>query len=177
MEGFVVFDYWDRYEEAAKIAVAGATGFADDVDYSLHLTCDLNNAGDAKWRLEEVRRIVATTKSGKEMEPIIPKVVRAQPFKHVGEFLVGHDGERWIPIHACLPASKLVPVVPGATDAVIGMLGDLAEIFMEHGAVNQQIGKFYPYKDAMAADTWSLPEDIKRLGRPGRTHESWQPWT
>jgi FAD/FMN-containing dehydrogenase len=142
------------------------------------------------------------------------------------------NGKRWIPIHACLPASKLVPVyeatiayfkskqdvldkykintshltgssgtdivfepafyypdalktfhlrnlepadaekykdlpaVPGATDAVIGMLGDLAEIFIEHGAVNQQIGKFYPYKDAMAADTWSLLEDIKRSVDP-----------
>ncbi len=219
-------------KEATKMAVAGATGFADDIDYSLHLTFDSNNAQDAAWRLTEARRIVGETASGKEMEPIIPKVVRAQPFKHVGEFLVGHDGERWIPIHACLPASKLVPVyeatmayfeskkdvlnkykintshltgssgtdivfepafyypdalktfhlrnlepadaekykdlpaVPGATNAVIDMLGDLAEIFMEHGAVNQQIGKFYLYKQVMAPDTWALLEDIKRSVDP-----------
>jgi D-lactate dehydrogenase (cytochrome) len=221
-------------KEAAKLAVAGVTGFADGIEYSLHLTVDSNNAADAKWRLAELRRIVATTTSGKDMEPVIPKVVRATPFKHVGEFLVGHAGERWIPIHACLPASKLVPVyeatmayfeskqdildkfnintshltgssgtdiifepafyypdalktfhlrnlepadaekyrglpaVPGATDAVIEMLHGLAQIFMEHGAVNQQIGKFYPYKDSMDANTWSILEDIKQAVDPQR---------
>jgi D-lactate dehydrogenase (cytochrome) len=221
-------------KEATKLAVAGITGFADGIEYSLHLTVDSNNAADAKWRLAEIRRIVATTTSGKDMEPVIPKVIRATPFKHVGEFLVGHAGERWIPIHACLPASKLVPVyeatmayfeskqdvldkfnintshltgssgtdiifepafyypdalktfhlrnlepadaekyrglpaVPGATDAVIEMLHGLAQIFMEHGAVNQQIGKFYPYKDAMDANTWSILEDIKQAVDPRR---------
>lgn len=219
-------------KEAAKMAIAGATGFADDVDYSLHITVDSHSAEDARWRLAEIRRIVATTRSGRDMEPVIPKVVRATPFQHVGEFLVGNDGERWVPIHACVPASKLVPVyeatvayfesqrevlerfnictshliatagtdivfepafyypdamttfqlrnlepadaekyrslpaVPGATDAVIGMLGDLAQLFMEHGAVNQQIGKFYPYKDAMDPATWSILEDIKRSVDP-----------
>lgn len=219
-------------KEAAKMAVAGATGFAEGVNYSLHLTIDSDNAADVRWRLAEVRRIVASTKSGKEMEPVIPKVVRAQPFKHVGEFIVGHEGERWIPIHACLPASKLVdvyeatmayfeskrdvlarysistshltgssgtdivfepafyypdalkefhlrnlepadvekykdlPVVGGATDAVIEMLGGLAQIFMEHGAVNQQLGKFYPYKDALNANTWSVLEGVKRVVDP-----------
>jgi len=218
-------------KEAAKMAVAGATGFADEVNYSLHLTFDSNNAADAAWRLAEARRIVAKTASGKEMEPIIPKVVRAQPFKHVGEFIVGHDGERWIPIHACLPASKLVPVyeatmayfaskrdvlnkynistshltgssgtdivfepafyypdalkefhyrnlepadarrykdlpATGATEEVILMLGDLAQIFMEHGAVNQQLGKFYPYKAALNADTWAILEGVKQVVDP-----------
>ncbi len=219
-------------KEAAKLALAGATGFADDVDYSMHLTFDSNNADDARWRLEEARRIVAITASGREMEPVIPKVVRAQPFKHVGEFIVGHDGERWIPIHACLPASKLIevyeatvtyfeskrhilnkyrintshltgssgtdivfepafyypdalkefhlrnlepadakkykdlPAVPGATAAVINMLSDLAQIFMEHGAVNQQLGKFYPYKDALNQETWQVLEGIKQIVDP-----------
>ena len=218
-------------KEAAKMAVAGASGFADDVAYSLHLTFDAKNEADAAWRLAEARRIVASTASGKEMEPIIPKVVRAQPFKHVGEFIVGHEGERWIPIHACLPASKLVDVYEatmnyfesqkdvltkysistshltgssgtdivfepafyypdalkefhyrnlepedarkyrglpetGATAEVVRMLADLATIFMEHGAVNQQIGKFYPYKDALDNNTWDLLEGFKLVVDP-----------
>lgn len=218
-------------KEAAKMAVAGATGFADDVDYSIHLTFDSNNEADAAWRLSEARRIVSQTESGKEMEPIIPKVVRAQPFKHVGEFIVGHEGERWIPIHACLPASKLIDVYEatmayfdsqkdilekysintshltgssgndivfepafyypdslkefhyrnlepadamkykdlpdtGATQEVVRMLDDLAQIFMEHGAVNQQLGKFYPYKAALNQDTWSVLEGVKNVMDP-----------
>ena len=219
-------------KEAAKMAVAGVTGFAEGVDYSLHVTVDSNNPLDARWGVDEIRRIVETTVSGRELEPVIPKVVRAQPFKHVGEFLVGHAGERWIPIHACLPPSKLIPVyeatmryfeskqdvldelnictshltgtsgtdivfepafyypdalktfhlrnlepadaekyrrlpeVPGATNAVIGMLGDLAQIFMDHGAVNQQIGKFYPYREALSPKAWGVLEGIKRVVDP-----------
>lgn len=221
-------------KEAARMAVAGATGFAEGVDYSLHLTVDADHPADVDWRLDRIRRIVAESASGREMEAVIPKVVRAQPFKHVGEFLVGHEGERWIPIHACVPASRLVPVyeatmayfesqrevldrydiatshltgssgtdivfepafyypdalkpfhlrnlepadaeryrdlpaVPGATQAVVRMLGDLARIFMEHGAVNQQLGKFYPYRDALDAETWRILEGIKRVVDPDR---------
>jgi D-lactate dehydrogenase (cytochrome) len=59
-----------------------------------------------------------------------------------------------------------LPAVPGATDAVVEMLGDLAQIFMDHGAVNQQIGKFYPYKEAINRDTWSLLEGIKEVVDP-----------
>jgi D-lactate dehydrogenase (cytochrome) len=185
------------------------------------------HAGDAGWRIAETRRL-ALAAGGRDMDPVIPKVIRATPFQHVGQFLVGHAGERWIPIHACLPASAVKPVfeatmayfrsragtleefniatshltassgtdivfepsfyypdalqtfqlrnlqpadaeryrslpaVPGATAAVIGMLNDLARLFMEHGAVNQQIGKFYPYRDALAPDTWAVLEGIKR---------------
>jgi D-lactate dehydrogenase (cytochrome) len=218
-------------KEAMSVAAAGVSGFAEGVRYSLHATTDAMHRGDAEWRIGEIRRIAAAA-GGREMEPVIPKVIRAMPFKHVGEFLVGHAGERWVPIHACLPASALKPVfeatmayfrsktevlgrfsiatshltgssgndivfepafyypdalttfhmrnlapadaaryrkippVPGATDAVVGMLGDLARIFMEHGAVNQQIGKFYPYREALATDTWSLLCDLKRAVDP-----------
>jgi len=214
-------------KEATKIAVAGATSFADDVAYSLHVCADADHATDAAWRIGEIRRLAASARSGREIEPVIPKVVRAQPFKHVGEFLVGHAGERWIPIHACLPPSQLVPVyeatmayfeskrdildefnistshltgssgndivfepafyypdalkpfhlrnlepddaenyrnltaVPGATDAVVEMLRDLAGIFMDFGAVHQQIGKFYPYRDALDPESWSTLQAIK----------------
>jgi len=46
------------------------------------------------------------------------------------------------------------------------MLGDLAQIFMEHGAVNQQLGKFYPYKAALNADTWAILEGVKQVVDP-----------
>ncbi|MCL4778712.1 MAG: FAD-binding oxidoreductase [Gammaproteobacteria bacterium] len=220
-------------KEAASIAAAGASGFADGVRYSLHMTVDATHDADAAWRLREIKRI-ATAARGREIEPVIPKVIRAMPFKHVGEFLVGHAGERWVPIHACLPASRLKPVfeatmayfagkagvlerfnirtshltgssgtdmifepafyypdalkafhlrnleaadaeryrrlpaVAGASEAVAGMLADLARIFMEHGAVHQQLGRFYPYRESLQPDTWALLEGIKRVVDPGR---------
>jgi D-lactate dehydrogenase (cytochrome) len=218
-------------KEVASIATAGVTGFAEGVEYSLHATTDAAHPADAAWRLAELRRI-AFANRGREIEPVIPKVIRATPFKHVGEFLVGHEGERWIPIHACLPASQVKPVyeatmaylaskadvldryhiatshltgssgtdivfepafyypdalktfqlrnlepadasryrnlpaVPGATDAVIAMLGDLAKIFLEHGAVHQQLGKFYPYRESMSPESWALLAGMKRVVDP-----------
>lgn len=218
-------------KEVASIATAGATGFAEGVRYSLNATIDSSNPADAAWRLAELRRI-ATASRGREVEPVIPKVIRATPFRHVGEFLVGHEGERWIPIHACVPASQLktvfeatmayfaskadvleryhiatshltgssgtdivfepafyypdalktfhlrnlepadseryrnLPAVPGATDAVIGMLGDLARIFTDHGAVHQQLGKFYPFRESLQPGTWALLAGIKEIVDP-----------
>ncbi len=217
--------------EAAGIAVAGATGFADGVAYSLHSTLDAAHPVDAAWRLAEIRRI-AIAAGGREIEPVIPKVVRATPFRHVGEFLVGHAGERWVPIHACLPPSKVagvftdtmayfagkadllarfriatshltgtsgtdivfepafyypdaltpfhlrnlepeaaaryrdLPAVPGASDAVAGMLRDLAGIFREHGAVHQQLGRFYPYRESLEPGTRALLDGLKRVVDP-----------
>jgi D-lactate dehydrogenase (cytochrome) len=214
-------------KDALGVAVAGITGFAQDVRYSLHVTVDALHEADARWRIAEVRRL-AYAAGGRDMDPVIPKMVRATPFQHPGQFLVGHSGERWIPIHACLPASALGPVyeatmayfatkaevlerfgiatshltgssgtdivfepafyypdamrtfqlrnlapaeaeryrtiapVPGATDAVKEMLRDLATLFMEHGAVHQQIGRFYPYLDALAPATRALLQKLKR---------------
>ncbi|MBN8280455.1 MAG: hypothetical protein J0M16_07595, partial [Gammaproteobacteria bacterium] len=206
-------------------------GFADGVAYSLHSTLDAAHPADAAWRLAELRRI-ATAAGGREMDPVIPKVVRATPFRHVGEFLVGHAGERWVPIHACLPASKLktvftatmayfatqadvlarfriatshltgtsgtdivfepafyypdaltpfhlrnlepeaaarwrdLPAVPGASDAVAGMLRDLAGVFRDHGAVHQQLGRFYPYRESLEPGTRALLDGLKKVVDP-----------
>jgi D-lactate dehydrogenase (cytochrome) len=218
-------------KDAIGVAIAGATGFAEGVRYSLHVTADASHEADAHWRIGEARRL-ALAAGGRPMEPVIPKVVRATPFRHPGQFLVGHSGERWIPIHACLPASALTPVfevtmaylrskadvlerfdiatshltassgndivfepafyypdalgsfqlrhlepgdatryrdrpaVPGAREAVTGMLNDLARIFMAHGAVHQQIARFYPYREALDAGTWRLLAAIKRAVDP-----------
>lgn len=220
-------------KEALSAATAAATGFARDVRYSLHATVDALHEADARWRLAELTRL-AHAAGGRDMEPVIPKMVRANPFQHPGQFLVGHAGERWIPIHACLPASALKgvfeatmayfatkadvlarydiatshltgssgtdivfepafyypdalksfhlrnlapadaeryrdrPAVPGASAAVAAMLSDLARLFMEHGAVHQQIGRFYPYRESLAPATRSLLQAVKHAVDPRR---------
>ena len=217
--------------DAVGVVRAG-TGFMEGVRYSLHVVCEGESAAIARWRIDEVRRIVGSR--GREIDPTIPKVCRATPFKHPGEFLVGHAGERWIPIHACLPLSKAravfdatmayfdsrrellerysirtshltgsagtdlvfepafyypdaltefqlrnlepadarryaaLPAVPGATDAVRGMLRELATLFLEHGAVHQQIGKFYPYRESLQPAAARLVGGIKQLVDPRR---------
>jgi len=214
---------------AASVARAG-TDFIEGVRYSLHVVCDGECDAIAQWRIDEVRRLASRT--GREIEATIPRVCRATPFKHPGEFLVGHAGERWIPIHACLPLSKAnevyeatmryfeskrelleryristshltgsagtelvfepafyypdamtefhlqnleprdaeryrtLPAVPGAGDAVRGMLGDLAQLFLAHGAVHQQIGRFYPYLDSLDPATAQAVRGLKSLFDP-----------
>lgn len=209
---------------------AGGTRFLDSVAYSLHITVEGVDKSTMENLLARVRKIAC--KKGKEIANTIPKVVRATPFRPVGEFLVGQEGERWVPIHAFLPLSKgkdvskatkeyfagkktvlekysiqtsqltaisgtdLIfepafyypdklkpfhlknlepadakryaahPAVPGANEAVIEMLRDLSGIFKELGAAHHQIGKFYPYKAALAPESWSLLEGIKHLLDP-----------
>lgn len=214
---------------AMQVATAGSD-FAQRVRYSLHVTVDAAHEADLDWRMAEVRRIGLRT--GREIAPTIPQVVRANPFQPVGQFLVGHQGERWVPVHACLPLSSVPavfratmayfeskadvltrfniatshltgssgtdlifepafyypdalkpfhlrhlepaaakeyagrPAVPGATAAVQEMLRDLARLFMEHGAVHQQLGRFYPYREALAPETFDLLSRIKRVVDP-----------
>jgi D-lactate dehydrogenase (cytochrome) len=214
---------------AMQVAAAG-TDFAQGVRYSLHVTVDAMHEADLEWRMAEARRIGLG--AGREIAPTIPQVVRATPFQPVGQFLVGHQGERWVPIHACLPLSSVPavfratmayfeskaevlrryniatshltgssgtdivfepafyypdalkpfhlrhldpaavkeyasrPAVPGATVAVQEMLRDLARLFMEHGAVHQQLGRFYPYREALAPETFGLLARIKRVVDP-----------
>lgn len=215
--------------DAVGAARAGPA-FMDGVRYSLHVVTEGETADIAKWRIDTIRKIVG--KRGREIEPTIPKVCRATPFKHPGEFLVGHAGERWIPIHACIPLSRAravfdatmsyfesrrdilekfsirtshltgsagtdlifepafyypdaltefhlrnlqpadaaryasLPVVQGATEAVQGMLRDLAAIYLELGAVHQQIGKFYRYRESLEPGAHGLISAIKRTVDP-----------
>ena len=46
------------------------------------------------------------------------------------------------------------------------MLGDLARLFLAHGAVHQQLGKFYPYRDSLTAGSWSLLAGMKAVVDP-----------
>jgi D-lactate dehydrogenase (cytochrome) len=214
---------------AAQVAIAG-TDFMEGVRYSLHVVCEGETESIARWRLEAIRRIAL--EQGREIDATIPRVCRATPFKHPGEFLVGHAGERWVPIHACLPLSKglaafeatmrffdsrrelleryhvatshltgsagtdlifepafyypdamtefhlrnleekdarryaSLPAVPGASEAVGGMLDELARLFLDLGAVHQQLGRFYPYADALDATTRDVVRGVKALLDP-----------
>lgn len=178
------------------------------------------------------RRRALAAERGREIADTIPRVIRAAPFRHVGEFLVGHGGERWVPIHACLPLSRVSeayartqayftgrretldrfhvraslltavsgtdyifepafyypdrltafqlrnllpadrerfasrPEVKGASEAVISMLRDLSVLYLEMGAAHQQIGKFYPYKEALDPASFDVLSAFKAIVDP-----------
>jgi D-lactate dehydrogenase (cytochrome) len=60
----------------------------------------------------------------------------------------------------------MLPAVPGASAAVRSMLEDLSRIFLELGAVHQQLGRFYPYADALDAQSLGVIRGIKHLVDP-----------
>jgi len=219
----------DGIKSAFSVAKAG-TGVLKDVRYTLHITTDAPTEDHAQWKINEIKTICG--EKGREIEDSVPRVMRAAPFQDVGQYLTGSDGERWIPIHAGVPTSRIkqvfdatmayfeskadvlakyniatshlstvcgndmsfepafyypdnweefqnrhtdpkerkayghLPHVPGATAAVQEMLQDLAELFVREGAVNRQLGKFYPYKDAMAPETFALLRGIKQVVDP-----------
>jgi D-lactate dehydrogenase (cytochrome) len=91
--------------DAARLAWAGR-GFLSGVAWSLHVVVEGEAAPVASSRLASVRSIALS--GGREIDPSLPRLIRAQPFHPVGEFLLGKRGERWVPIHACLPLSQVV---------------------------------------------------------------------
>ncbi len=212
--------------DALRIVLAGRR-FAKDVAWSLHVTIDGRSHAAVRSDLAVVRRIAG--RRGSSIPATLPTVIRAAPFQPVGPFLVGHHGERWVPIHACLPLSKVQrayalmqevfgrhrdilerfriqtslltavagtdfifepafyypdaltpyhlrylapadaaryaahPRVEGANDAVVSLLDGLKRAFLDLGAVHQQIGKFYPYRDGLDPVPRAIIDDLKRL--------------
>jgi D-lactate dehydrogenase (cytochrome) len=155
-------------KDAASVALAGR-GFLSGVAWSLHVSVDGRDETSVGRDLDRVRRVARGR--GREIEATVPRVIRANPFKHVGEFLVGHEGERWVPIHACLPLSK----VPEAFAATRAYLEERREVLERFGIRTSYLTAvagtdfilepaFY-YPDALTAFHLRnlLPEDARRF--------------
>jgi D-lactate dehydrogenase (cytochrome) len=107
--------------------VAGlALARSADPAWTLHLTAEgvthaAAEAGIAKARL------LATQAGGQEVEPAIPRALRARPYSIRG--FVGPEGERWVPVHGMLP-------LDAARDCLIALEAaqqELAPEFERHG--------------------------------------------
>lgn len=215
--------------DAVRVA-RGGTRFLEDCNYSMHLTVDGIDDEDAQRKLSVVEQVAL--RHGGPIESTIPTVLRSRPFQHVGEYLLGEGGLRWIPIHANLPISKVpeayrrtmayyesrreeierhgiktgfstsiagtdmifepqffwpdeltefheryVPeeklkafranrAQPEVREFVVGMMRDLVAVYMDLGAVHQQIGKFYPYEQSLDAGNFELLRQIRKLVDP-----------
>ncbi len=95
-------------KDAAKVAVSGRSIFKD-VPYSMHVVLDSDNKESSSEKVKKIRSI-AKLNNGKEIEPSLPKIMRASPFSPPTSML-GPNGERWVPIHAIVPHSKAKPLM------------------------------------------------------------------
>lgn len=70
--------------------------------WSLHLTAEGASAQIAEQLIAIARE--RCSRSAREIEPTVPKALRARPYSIRG--FVGVDGERWIPVHGMLAPSR-----------------------------------------------------------------------
>ena len=101
--------------DGAKLAIAGRR-FMENVDFSLQIMIEDRIEAAAMARSTEAREI-CNRHNGKELENSIPKLLRANPFNPLNNML-GPAGERWVPIHAVLPHSKVQDAYKGI-DAIV----------------------------------------------------------
>jgi D-lactate dehydrogenase (cytochrome) len=93
---------------AAGVAMAG-TGYLGVHPYSIHLALDGDSPAHVEDRLARVAAL-AQAHGGTAQAASVPQVLRAQPFQPLRSVL-GHDGDRWVPLHAILPLSRALPAV------------------------------------------------------------------
>ena len=101
--------------DGAQLAMAGRS-FMENVDFSLQIMIEDRIDAATKARSSEVREI-CMRQNGKEIENSIPKLLRANPFNPLNNML-GPAGERWVPIHAILPHSKVQDAYKGIDEIV-----------------------------------------------------------
>lgn len=97
----------DGVKEALKVATAGDR-FLKDLKYSVHITVDGRDEADAQSRLDVALR--ALERDGREIEASVPKVMRGNPFPDP-TIAIGHNGERWIPMHGIVPHSRVLSLI------------------------------------------------------------------
>jgi len=89
-------------KEALSVAKAGQR-YLNNIGYSIHITVDGRDSIDANSRLDTARK--ALEENGKEIPTSVPKVMRGTPFPDP-TIAIGHNGERWIPMHGIVPHSR-----------------------------------------------------------------------
>lgn len=114
-------------KEALKVASAGRR-YLENIGYSIHITVDGRDEQEAESRLTHARRILS--ENGKEIEASIPKVMRGTPFPDP-TIILGHQGERWVPMHGIVPHSRLRDLLRGL-DA---FMDDHADLVDQHDIV------------------------------------------
>lgn len=90
-------------KEAMKVAVSGQS-YLENVGYSIHVTVDGRDKEDMASKLRIAERVLA--KDGTSIEASVPKIMRGTPFPDP-TIILGHNGERWIPMHGIVPHSRL----------------------------------------------------------------------
>lgn len=111
--------------EAIKVAAAGRS-YLENIGYSIHITVDGRDDDDMASKLRIAERILS--KEGAAIEASVPKVMRGTPFPDP-TIVLGHNGERWIPMHGIVPHSRLITLLANLDQ----FMEDRADVIEQHG--------------------------------------------
>lgn len=130
----------------SKIALAGRD-FIESECWSVHFLVEDWTEQGVELKLNKINQL-AKNLQGKVVENTIPKVMSANPFGPVNN-MVGPKGERWVPIHALVPHSKVQEAYL-ATEAV----------FNKHAALIEQYNIGIGYLLATVSSTVFVIEPV-----------------
>lgn len=111
-------------KEALKVAAAGRS-YLENIGYSIHITVDGRDNADMTSKLRIAEQILS--KDGAAIEASVPKVMRGTPFPDP-TIVLGHNGERWIPMHGIVPHSRLATLLTTLDQ----FMEDRAEVIEQH---------------------------------------------
>ena len=123
-------------KDATKVAIAGR-GFMKDFGYAMHVIVEGRDESDAESAIKKVREIAL--RHGSEIENSLPKLVRADPFQPTNR-LLGPEGQRWVPIHAMVPHSRLLALLQAVTHYFDANLDVLEKNGIEWGYLLGTVG-------------------------------------
>ncbi len=143
---------------ATSMAVAGRA-FLDEAAFTLHAIVEADSEAAADAGAAAVRGMAAR-EAAREIEPTIPKVMRAAPFPALNGIL-GPNGERWVPVHCVVPSSRAVP----AMDAILDVLLEHEVDMAKHGITTGTLFSTAGGGSALIEPMFLWPDTLEALHR------------
>jgi FAD/FMN-containing dehydrogenase len=145
-------------KQGAKIAMAGRR-LVKNASYPIHANVE-ERCGAAADEVANQIADICQQLGGKKIENSVPSIVRANPFNPLNN-MVGPEGERWVPVHALLPHSKVIESVK-MTEAIFEKYSAVIE---KHNIVTGFLFTTVSTNCFFMEPLWFWPDELNELHR------------
>ena len=143
-------------KQGASIAMAGRR-VVRKASYPVHATVEERCDAAADAVSQQLANICKQL-GGRKIENSVPAIVRANPFNPLNN-MVGPQGERWVPVHALLPHSKVIASVK-ITEAIFNKYREQIE---QHGIVTGFLFTTVSTNCFFMEPLWFWPDELNEL--------------
>ena len=145
-------------KQGAKIALAGRR-VVKNAHYPIHANIEERCEAAAEEVVKQIEAICQGL-GGSKIENSVPAIVRANPFNPLNN-IVGPQGQRWVPVHALLPHSKVVESVK-ITEAIFEKYRAMIE---QHDIVTGFLFTTVSTNCFFMEPLWFWPDELNELHR------------